>query len=139
MKAFILIILAGILLAACSKPKPAETERERYKREANEEMDHFCTNVVGYRRTISTLLHDWATNSSADVDPKVWYGKSEVEYLNRVGGAERTNITFHFTLYTNSFIKPPVCVVLDYESWEREDAKKQDEEFKALRKGLDNN
>ncbi|HZR15716.1 MAG TPA: hypothetical protein VFE51_00190 [Verrucomicrobiae bacterium] len=73
-------------------PRP-ETERQqktRLQSEAESEMLKECTNaVVGLTRIIRT--------SVADADDNYrWTGEVTAEYVNRVGGIERTNVLFKF-------------------------------------------
>ena len=50
-----------------------------------------CTNaIVGLTRIIRSSLAD------TDDNPYRWTGETTVEYVNRVGGIERTNVLFRF-------------------------------------------
>ena len=74
-------------------PKP-ETELQlklRLQSEADTEMLKECTNVVvGLTRIIHSSVID------ADDNPYKWAGDITAEYVNRVGGIERTNLAFKF-------------------------------------------
>ena len=75
-------------------PKP-ETEREelsRLRSEAQAEMLQSCSNrVVGISHVVTVNL------SSYDADPAKWTGEVTVECVNRIGGIERTNLSFTFS------------------------------------------
>ncbi len=74
-------------------PKP-ETELQQWARlqsEAEGEMLKECTNVVvGLTRIIR------ASVVTAAEDPHKWSGEVVVEFINHVGGIDRTNIFFKF-------------------------------------------
>jgi len=74
-------------------PKP-ETELQQMARlqsESEGEMFKECTNVIiGLNRIIHFSLN------IADDNPYKWSGKATVEFVNRVGGIERTNLDFKF-------------------------------------------
>jgi hypothetical protein len=74
-------------------PRP-ETERQqnaRLQSEAEGEMLKECTNVVvGLTRIIRTSV------ANTDDNPYRWTGEITSEYVNRVGGIERTNVLFKF-------------------------------------------
>ena len=124
--------------------KPKETEYDRYNREANEEMLKYCTNnIIGLNHFISINLRHFITDSNNEIlksdidDPHNWEGRIVVEYVNQMGGIDRTNLVFRFTLDTNEFRIPKNCVALDYH-WQgvQEAAKLHAEE--ARLKSLDN-
>lgn len=74
-------------------PKP-ETELQQMARlqsESEGEMLKECTNVI---IGLSRIIHSSVT--IADEDPYKWSGKATVEFVNRVGGIERTNLCFRF-------------------------------------------
>jgi hypothetical protein len=74
-------------------PKP-ETEAQqilRLRSEAEGEMLKECTNVVvGLSRVIHSSIADLSDS------PYRWSGDLTVEFVNRVGGIERTNLFFKF-------------------------------------------
>lgn len=80
-------------------PKP-ETEREqkvRLQSEAEGEMLKECTNaVIGLTRIIKQSI------INADDNPYKWTGEVTSEYINHVGGIERTNVSFKFGTDTGS-------------------------------------
>jgi hypothetical protein len=74
-------------------PKP-ETElqtRARLQSESEGEMLKECTNVI---IGLTRIIHSSVT--IADDNPYRWTGRATVEYVNRVGGIERTNLFFKF-------------------------------------------
>ena len=78
-------------------PKP-ETEwqlKQRFQTEAETEMLKECTNaVVGLTRIIHTSVLD------AEDNPQQWTGTVTAEFINRMGGIERTNVPFKFSTDT---------------------------------------
>ena len=78
-------------------PKP-ETEwqlKQRFQTEAETEMLKECTNaVVGLTRIIHTSVLD------AEDNPQQWTGTVTAEFVNRMGGIERTNVPFKFSTDT---------------------------------------
>jgi hypothetical protein len=138
-----IVAFGGIVgLAGC---KPKETQYARYNREANEEMLEYCTNnIIGLNRFISIDLRHFITDSNNNIlksdidDPHNWEGKIVVEYVNHVGGIDRTNLVFRFTLDTNEFRIPKDCVTLDYHWQGVQEAAKMKAEEEARLKSLDN-
>jgi hypothetical protein len=73
------------------KPESEWQQKTRLQTEAEGEMLKECTNVlVGLTRLIRTAVID------TDDNPYKWSGDVVAEYVNRVGGVERTNIFFKF-------------------------------------------
>jgi hypothetical protein len=140
---FMLAALIGILgLNGC---KPNESEYDRYNREAHEEMLRFCTNnIVGLNHFISIDLRHFITDSKNKIldgdinDPHTWEGNIVAEYVNHVGGIDRTNIVFRFTLETNEYRNPKICVALDYHLWDLQEAAKMKTEQEDWLKSLKN-
>jgi len=125
--------------------KPKETEYDRYNREANEEMLKYCTNnIIGLNHFISINLRHFITDSNNEIlksdidDPHNWEGRIVVEYVNQMGGIDRTNLVFRFTLDTNEFRIPKNCVALDYHWQGVQEAAKLHAEEEARLKSLDN-
>lgn len=74
-----------------TKPETELQQKSRLQSEAEGEMLKECTNVVvGLTRIIRSSVWD------ADDNPYKWAGDITAEYVNRVGGVERTNIFFKF-------------------------------------------
>jgi hypothetical protein len=77
--------------AQVPKPETESQQKTRLQAEAEGEMLKECTNVVvGLSRIIRTLV------VKADDNPYRWAGDVTTEYVNRVGGIERTNVFFKF-------------------------------------------
>jgi hypothetical protein len=139
------LIVFGIISSACFVGCKKESEYDRYSREANEEMLNWCTNnIVGLNRFISVDLRHFIDSPTNDIaksdinDPHNWEGKIVADYVNQVGGVDRTNLTFRFTLDTNEFRTSKVCVALDYHWWGVQEAAKMRAEEEARLRGLDN-
>jgi hypothetical protein len=145
MNSKILIALVAIVgmvgLIGC---KSNESEYDRYNREANEEMLNYCTNnIIGLNHYISIDLRHFIIGPKNEIlegdsnDPHNWEGKIVAEYVNHVGGIDRTNLTFRFTLDTNEFRIPKICVSLDYHWLGRQEAIRMEIEEKARLNSLD--
>ena len=68
-------------------------------------MGDFCSNdIVGFKEIKSMFLNDGLGDTNKTSNPSLWEGNATVDYINKVGGVERTNIVFHFKIETNSFL-----------------------------------
>jgi hypothetical protein len=77
--------------AQVPKPETESQQKARLQSEADPEMLKECTNVlVGLTRIIRTSM------VNSDDNPYKWAGDITAEYVNRVGGIERTNVSFKF-------------------------------------------
>jgi hypothetical protein len=138
-----LVAIVGMFgLTGC---KPKVTEYDRYNREANEEMLKYCTNnIIGLNHFISIDLRHFIIGPKNEIlegdinDPHNWEGKIAAEYANHMGGIDRTNLVFRFTLDTNEFRIPKICVTLDYHWWGVQEAAKLEAEEETRLKSLDN-
>ena len=73
------------------KPETEAQQKARLQSETDGEMLKECTNIiVGLTRIIRSSVVD------ANDNPYQWGGDATVEYVNRVGGIERTNLCFKF-------------------------------------------
>lgn len=97
------VVLLALVMPICSCSKPRESQVSRFRREAKSAMGAYCTNMVGFSRLNSTLLLDFTKDLKETEDPALWSGLAEVDYINKVGGVERTNINFRFRIETNPF------------------------------------
>jgi DNA-directed RNA polymerase subunit RPC12/RpoP len=103
MAILLVVVVGGPIYWSCSQfaqvPKP-ETELQltsRLQSEAELEMLKESTNViVGLNRIIRVSV------SNRDENPYRWAGEVVAEFVNRVGGVERTNIFFKFGTDTGS-------------------------------------
>jgi hypothetical protein len=98
----------------------SERHYSEWHKQAEKNMIAECTNVVtGCSRIIEARL--WATED----DPNKWTGDATVEFMNRVGGADRTNVPFRFLLTGDT-----IACLLDNqkldERQEKERARQQD-------------
>src|SRR5690348_6450980 len=77
--------------AQVPRPETELQQRARLQSESEGEMLQECTNViVGLNRIIRSSV------TMNDADPYKWMGHVTVEFVNRVGGIERTNLFFKF-------------------------------------------
>jgi hypothetical protein len=102
-----MLALASFALCGCDKRPPPtvyeqreemkakeypESRPYRWRQEAPESVRKECTNaVVGFHRVVEARIDDYPSNN-----PKDWSGYAVVEFVNKVGGIERTNLPFFF-------------------------------------------
>lgn len=73
------------------KPETEHQQKARLQSEAEGQMLNECTNVlVGLSRIIRSSVTD------SDDNPYKWSGDVTAEFINHVGGVERTNVFFKF-------------------------------------------
>jgi hypothetical protein len=102
--ATLLVVVVGTPLywlqnqyAQMPKPESEWQQKRRFQSEAEVEMLKECTNViVGLSRIIRTSVLD------AEDNPQQWSGSITAEYVNHMGGVERTNVLFRFSTDTGS-------------------------------------
>jgi predicted RNA-binding Zn-ribbon protein involved in translation (DUF1610 family) len=102
--ATLLIVVVGTPLywlqnqyAQMPKPESEWQQKSRWQSEAALEMLKECTNViVGLSRIIHQSVLD------ADDNPQQWSGAITAEYINHMGGIERTNVQFRFSTDTGT-------------------------------------
>jgi hypothetical protein len=81
--------------AQMPKPETEWQQKHRFQSEAEAEMLKESTNaVVGLTRVIRSSVLD------AEDNPQLWSGSVTAEFVNRLGGIERTNVTFRFSTDT---------------------------------------
>jgi hypothetical protein len=73
------------------KPETELQQQARLQSESEGEMLKECTNVI---IGLTRIIHSSVTMS--DDIPYKWTGRVTLEYINRVGGIERTNLFFKF-------------------------------------------
>lgn len=99
--------LAGYFLASVGRD-PSEYEvAQRLRKAAPQKMAEECTNnVVGISRILKLDFDGYgsmpADQPRSHYNPKNWRGEAQVEYVNRIGGVERTNLHFVFDTYAMS-------------------------------------
>jgi hypothetical protein len=74
-----------------------ETHR-RWEKEADAVILRECSNYVGFSRILDHYVfasEDAITN---------WHGNATIDYINKQGGVERTNLLFHFFVYQHRCI-----------------------------------
>jgi len=100
----LLIVVVGTPLywlqnqyAQMPRPETEWQQKRRFQSEAETEMFKECTNVVvGLTRIIHSSVLD------ADDNPQQWTGAITAEFVNRLGGVERTNLLFRFSTDTGA-------------------------------------
>lgn len=133
----VILILAGIAYKnLMDRFPPPETPGEQFKRwrqAALHDMLESCTNqIVGLNRFIDIQFMDY------DFAVSNWTGEVVLEYVNKNGGIERTNLSFRFALHVDGIGESIwTNAGLDYK-WMAEQRAKQrqaefDEELRRLR------
>jgi len=97
-----LAILFGLWQWAKLRRRNEDTKREEPKYNSPREMGQRamlseCSNLVGFHR----IVGDPFIYSQYD-DPTNWDGRAEAEYVNKVGGIERTNLRFRFSAHSGT-------------------------------------
>jgi hypothetical protein len=88
--------IMGVMLCfdGCKeRPKldPAVLRTLQWREEAQQAIQKCCSNdVVGITRIVNTQVIDLEDH------PDKWTGEASVEFINRVGGVERTNFPVRF-------------------------------------------
>ena len=94
MKSHIGLIAIMLVAAGCSREESRDARIARFKAEAVVSQRQRCTNMVtGLRSIISARIDESSGN------PCQWTGSAVVEFINPVGGVERTNLTFFCRQY----------------------------------------
>jgi hypothetical protein len=75
------------------KPETKYQRLARYYKQSEAALDEAVTNSTGFRRSFRQYVHH------ADENLKEWYGSAEFEFINKLGGVERTNAYFTFHEY----------------------------------------
>ena len=78
-------------------PESELQQKSRWQSEAALEMLKECTNVIV---GLSRIIHQSVLN--ADDNPQQWSGAITAEYINHMGGIERTNVPFKFSTDTGT-------------------------------------
>ena len=94
----LLFVLVGTALAGCGKPQPSSYDSmtspqrmEFLRSQAEAAIKTECTNLVPGIRNFVNLQSNVLDNSLAR-----WSGSATLDYINPVGGVERTNLQFVF-------------------------------------------
>jgi hypothetical protein len=65
--------------------------RDRYEKEAETGLLKQCSNYLGFVRILNhSIFLGYITNGTGD---------ATIDYVNKVGGVERTNLLFRFVIY----------------------------------------
>jgi len=74
-----------------------------------------CSNVVGFSRVVKAYVTDWTSDN-----PTNWTGAAELEFVNKVGGIERTNLRFKLWAYSGKIFARAETRYERIERWRRE-------------------
>jgi DNA-directed RNA polymerase subunit RPC12/RpoP len=127
------LFLVGVFIL-CNVGKPGSTDiqedaasaKMRYKKEADERLRTECSNYLGFLRILDHYI------SIPDSQVTNWTGDATIDYINKVGGVERTNLLFRFWEYDRH------CVGMIDESAMRKRDEEQAERIKSYRREFDN-
>ena len=77
-----------------------ETQRmARFRKEAEYKLLEECTNsLVGFQRVVSSYIRD------SDVSPENWTATATADFVNHIGGIDRTNLPFKFEQFEGHII-----------------------------------
>lgn len=97
----IFTILAIFSMLCGCKKSVNETAGSRLAEQAKQQMMIEITNeMVGLNRVLDAYVDDLTTNNIVDEmkhpDLANWVGSAKVEYVNHLGGIDRTNLYFRF-------------------------------------------
>lgn len=89
--AVILLALAAYAIYVEFSHETTAQKRTRYQAEAKQAMLDYCTNnIVGFTHAVSVNLDSFGD------DIHRWNGEVVAEYVNHLGGVDRTNLSFPF-------------------------------------------
>jgi DNA-directed RNA polymerase subunit RPC12/RpoP len=145
---FVLLTICGIVFIIKSHHQfnehIAEIERERnerpekyedafqskirYEKEAEAEMLKECSNYVGFTRVLTHYV------IASDKPVSNWTASADIDFVNKVGGIERTNLLFRcFLLKTDSEDHHCFAAIDEGAMWDR--YMKQEDEARRIRSG----
>jgi hypothetical protein len=116
--ALLLIAVAAVWL----REESSAAELRRLRSEANRQFEReYQKAVVGYQRTVA--LHP----SLGSERWSEWSAEAEVEFINKVGGVERTNLCFKFSVdsATSDNLRNHAVCVFDYRRVEKLEAEER--------------
>lgn len=88
-------------------------------------MGNFCSNdIVGFKEIKSIFLDDGFGDTNRASNPAFWEGNAKMDYINKFGGVERTNIIFRFKVKTDQFLvrEDKTDLAIDTMFWARQSA-----------------
>jgi hypothetical protein len=92
----LLTVVIGLRLSDPGFNDEPETKSQRlarYAKQCDAALAAAVTNSTGFRRSFRQYVY------RADQNLKEWYGSAEFEFINKLGGVERTNAYFTFHEY----------------------------------------
>jgi len=112
--------LCLMILAGCGERTRSEGKHDYYA-ESYGLVAEVCSNVVGFRRIMQSHTIFVDTHNSAY--PSNWTADADVEFINKVGGVEVTNVPILFICLDSG----KLCAAVDY----RVIVERQEKEFRA--------
>ena len=107
------LCLTVALLMGCSRQDDSAPENEfqkfaRWKKEAEVAVTNECKAVVGFQRIVKCYVSDWP-----EEHPQQWTAEADVDYINHVGGVDRTNLHFVFSTHGSADGRSEIICVAD--------------------------
>jgi hypothetical protein len=99
-----------------SKPVSHAERVHDWREMAQQAMLSECSNLVGFHR----VLEGASILSNRSDDPTNWDGWAQAEIVNKVGGIERTNLRFKFSVYSDKVLALPETGYERIVRWRRE-------------------
>ena len=102
--AVLIAVLIGVRQSRAGFDDKPETKYQRIARyydQCDAALTEAVTNSTGFRRSFDQIV------VSADQNLKEWYGRAEFEFINRLGGVERTNAYFTFHEFNKTISAHP--------------------------------
>jgi hypothetical protein len=79
----------------CSKKEPNISQPDKWMLAAPSAVESKCAKIItGFHRFVGLEIPDRMKSD----DPEQWHGLATVEFINHVGGIDRTNIPFRFVV-----------------------------------------
>ena len=112
------------------KPEAHYKRMERFKSEAEVALAMECTNqIVGLSRIIEKHIAD------SDDDPDKWTASVTAEFVNHLGGIDRTNVPFTFSKHNDFDGVPHINCQYDWKKVSDDEARAFQHELERIRNG----
>jgi hypothetical protein len=90
------IPVVHLMMSGAPRPETSVEVHKRFQTEAQAALLDQCTNaIVGLNRIIRK------TTVLTDADPNKWTAEVTAEYVNHIGGVDRTTLPFVFWVYSS--------------------------------------
>lgn len=85
--------------------------KRRMEAQAEQSMLETCSNYIGFQRIVSHYL------MRSDDNVTNWKGEADIDFVNKVGGIERTNLIFR----VYKFQHDAMCGIDEEAMWKRQE------------------